>query len=54
MKMKNIILAVCLTMTTVVYAQECEMPISIQLDGDYTSDYTQSNGCKQISESDSI
>ena len=37
MKMKNIILAVCLTMTTVVYAQECEMPISIQLDEDFTN-----------------
>lgn len=35
--MKNIILAVCLTMTTVVYAQDCEMPISIQLDEDFTS-----------------
>lgn len=37
MKIKNILLASCLIVTTSVYAQECIMPISIQLDEDFTS-----------------
>lgn len=37
MKIKNILLASCLIVTTSIYAQECIMPISIQLDEDFTS-----------------
>ena len=37
MKITSILSVVCLTMATSVYAQECVMPISIQLDEDFTN-----------------
>lgn len=37
MKIKNMLSAVCLTMAASVYAQECVMPISIQLDEEFTN-----------------
>lgn len=43
MKLKKIISAVCLTMATGIYAQECVMPISIQLDEDFTNIPTAAN-----------
>lgn len=43
MKIKKIISAVCLTMATGIYAQECVMPISIQLDEDFTNIPTAAN-----------
>ena len=43
MKLKKIISAVCLTMATSIYAQECVMPISIQLDEDFTNIPTAAN-----------
>ena len=43
MKIKKIISAVCLTMASGIYAQECVMPISIQLDEDFTNIPTAAN-----------
>lgn len=37
MKMKKTLLAICLIAATNVYAQECVMPISIQLDEEFTN-----------------
>jgi hypothetical protein len=37
MKIKNILSAVCLLVTAGAYAQECVMPISIQLDEDFSN-----------------
>lgn len=37
MKIKNILSAVCLLVATGAYAQECVMPISIQLDEDFSN-----------------
>ena len=37
MKIRNIISIACLILTANVYAQECVMPISIQLDEDFTN-----------------
>ena len=37
MKIKNILSALCLTMATSVYPQDCVMPISIQLDEEFTN-----------------
>lgn len=56
MKIKKIISAVCLTMATGIYAQECVMPISIQLDEDFTNIPTAANTvlyqtlCRMITE----
>lgn len=37
MKMKNLLSAVCLFAAASVYAQDCELPISIQLDEDFAN-----------------
>ena len=37
MKKKKAFLAFCLLATTSIYAQDCVMPISIQLDDDFTN-----------------
>lgn len=37
MRIKNLILAACLSATASVYAQECVMPVSILLDDDFTN-----------------
>ncbi len=37
MKNKKVLLALCLSITTSIYAQDCVMPISIQLDDDFSN-----------------